>query len=205
MKTLMHFRIPSVRALSVMAAICFAAIPSLAAPAGPVPQVPPGGGPPGPFPNTSVTAVNVIAKGSSNAYDGNVEITGFDGQGPVPWTINRYNRGDFAMRLAPANSAAANANTLNLGFIEFSSADDASLPENQAWRPHAALGVAIPTARQNGPIDWGDGQMEFYPTVAISPASSGRGYDMLRGALQKSSGCCGEPHFLACYIYVTRS
>ncbi len=25
------------------------------------------------------------------------------------------------------------------------------------------------------------------------------------GALQKSSGCCGEPHFLACDIYVTRS
>jgi hypothetical protein len=86
------------------------------------------------------------------------------------------------MRLAPANPAAADANTLNMGFIEFSSANNASLAENQSWRPHPALGVAIPTARQNGPIDWGDGEGEIYPTAAISPASSGPGYSMIDGS-----------------------
>src|SRR5688572_15788558 len=171
----------TVRNLSplILTTICVA---GLAAPAGPVPQVPAGGGPPGAFPNASVSAVNVIAKGSSNAFDGNVEITGFDGQGPIPWTITKYNRGDFAMRLAPANPTAADGNTLNRGFVDFTSANDAALAENQSWRPHPAMGVAIPTARQNGPINWGDGQGPFFPTVAISQASSGQGYDMVTGA-----------------------
>ena len=150
-------------------------------PPGPTPQVPAGGGPPGLFPNTTVTAVNVVAKGNSAAFDGRVELTRFDGHGPIPWVCNRYNRGDFALRLAPANPAAATANTLNMGFTEFSSAPDASLAENQSWRPDPVLGVAIPTARQNGPIDWGDGEGAIYPTVAISPASSGAGYNMVDG------------------------
>src|SRR6185436_14082552 len=118
-----------------------AACPASAFPPGPTPQVPDGGGPPGPFPNTSVTAVNVLARGSSTGFNSSVEVTGFEGQGPIPWAINRYNRGDFALRLAPANPTAADANTLNKGFIEFSSAADAPLPENQCWRPHPALGV----------------------------------------------------------------
>ncbi|HWQ93500.1 MAG TPA: hypothetical protein VN673_17670, partial [Clostridia bacterium] len=120
-----------------------------AAPPGPTPQVPAGGGPPGAFPNSSVTAVNVQAKGGT-PFNGNVEITGYEGNGPVPWTVTKYNRGDIAMRFAPANPAGADANTLNKGFIDFTSADDASLPENQSWRPHRALGVTLPTARQNG-------------------------------------------------------
>jgi hypothetical protein len=162
--------------------VLLCALPGVAAPAGPIPQVPAGGGAPGPFPNTSVSAVNVVAKGSSTAFDGRVEVSGFAGQGPVPWTITKYNRGDFAMRLSPANPAAADANTLNRGFVDFTSATDASLPETQSWRPNPALGVAIPTARQNGPVDWGDGQGGFYPTVAISPASSGPGYNMVDGS-----------------------
>jgi hypothetical protein len=85
------------------------------------------------------------------------------------------------MRPAPVNPAAANANILNLGFIDFGGASDAAAPENQSWRPHPALGIVIPTARQNGPTDWGDGEGEFYPTVAISAASSARGYDMVSG------------------------
>jgi hypothetical protein len=140
--------------------VLLCALPGLAAPAGPVPQVPPGGGAPGPFPNTSVSAVNVVAKGSTS-FNGNVEVSGFEGQGPVPWTIT---------------------NTLNRGFVDFTSATDASVAECQSWRPNARLGVAIPTARQNGPIDWGDGEGGFYPTVAISPASSGPGYSMIDGS-----------------------
>jgi hypothetical protein len=86
------------------------------------------------------------------------------------------------MRLSVANPSASATSSLNLGFIDFTSADDRNLPEAQAWRPHPARGIVIPTARQNGPIDWGDGEGAFYPTVAISPASSGRGYDMLNGS-----------------------
>src|SRR5688572_24689215 len=151
-----------------------------AAPAGPTPVVPDGGGAPGPFPNTSVSAVNVIARGSTT-FNGNVEIVGYEGQGPIPWTVTKYNRGDIAMRLAPAEPAAADANTLNRGFIDFTTPTDASVAEAQSWRPHPTRGVTIPTARQNGPIDWGDGEGGFFPTVAVSGASSGPGYDMLTG------------------------
>jgi hypothetical protein len=150
-------------------------------PPGPTPQVPAGGGPPGPFPNFSVSAVNVIAKGSTT-FNGNVEITGYEGEGPIPWTVTKYNRGDIAMRLSPANPSAADANTLNKGFIDFTTPTDASVAEAQSWRPHPALGVAIPTARQNGPVNWGDGEGPFYPTVAISGSSSGPGYDMVNGS-----------------------
>ena len=37
------------------------------------------------------------------------------------------------------------------------------LPENQVWRPDPTMGVVIPTARQNGPINWNDGVGPFYP------------------------------------------
>jgi hypothetical protein len=137
---------------------------------------------PGPFPNTSVSAVNVIARGSSTAFNGNVEIVGYEGQGPIPWTVTKYNRGDIAMRLAPANPAAADANTLNRGFVDFTTPTDSFVAEAQSWRPHPRFGVIIPTARQNGPIDWGDGEGPFFPTVAISPASSGPGFDMVNGS-----------------------
>lgn len=145
-----------------------------------------------------VSGVNVVARGNSSAFNGNVEIASFDGNGPIPWAINRYNRGDFSMRLSVANSAGANANTLNQGFIDFGGSADASLPQNQAWRPNPQLGIAIPTARQNGPINWGDGVGDFYPTVAISPASSGSGYSMADGSfgngqLDINTGSAGNP------------
>lgn len=98
----------------------------VAAPQGPAPQIPEGGGPPGPFPNTSVSAANVIAKGSS-VFDGRVEVPGFDGQGPIAWSLNRYNRGDFALRLAPGDPVAALGN-LGQGFIDFRITRPAWLP-----------------------------------------------------------------------------
>lgn len=159
--------------------VCIGQVHAAGSAAGPAPVVPEGVTAPGLYPNRGVTGVNVIAKGST-AFDSNVEVTGFEGSGPVPWSINRYNRGDFAMRLAPADPVAAAA-VMNLGFIQFNGASNAALPENQAWRPSANLGVAIPTARQNGPINWQDGEGDFYPTVAISAASSGTGYSMVNG------------------------
>jgi hypothetical protein len=121
---------------STILAVCLAGLPVMAAPPGPTPQIPAGGGAPGPFPNTSVSAVNVVAKGSTT-FNGNVEITAYEGNGPIRWTVTRYNRGDIAMRLAPANPAGADGNTLNKGFIDFLGANDAALPENQSWRPNA--------------------------------------------------------------------
>ncbi len=181
-----------------LCSLMLAAPAAFGAPAGPTPVVPDGGQPPGPFPNTSVTAVNVVAKGSASGFTSDVEVPAFEGQGPIPWVVNRYNRGDFAMRLAPRDSAAANANTLNKGFTQFAGANDASLPESQAWRPEATLGVVIPTARQNGPINWNDGVGPFYPTVAISLASSGYGYSMTDGTfgtgpLDVNTGAAGNP------------
>lgn len=155
------------------------AISATAAPPGPDVQVPEGGAAPGAFPNTSVTAANVIARGSTT-FDGNVDVVGFDGQGPIPWSINRFNRGDIAMRLSPADPTAANA-ILNQGFTEFGDSSP-TVAASHAWRPHPALGVVIPTSRQNGPIDWNDGEGPFYPTIALSESSSGPGYDMTTGA-----------------------
>ena len=184
--------------LALLCASLFICPAAFGAPPGPTPVVPAGGQPPGPFPNTSVTAINVVAKGSATGFTGDVEVPGFAGQGPIFWVVNRYNRGDFALRLAPADSAAANANTLNKGFTQFAGANDASLPESQAWRPEAALGVVIPTARQNGPIDWQDGVGPFYPTVAISLGSSAYGYSMVDGSfntgpLDVNTGSAGNP------------
>ena len=118
---------------SSVLAICVAGLSLNAAPPGPTPQVPAGGGPPGAFPNTRVTSVNVVAKGSTT-YNGNVEITGYEGNGPIPWTVTKYNRGDIAMRLAPANPAAADTNTLNKGFTDFTTPTDAAVAEAQSWR-----------------------------------------------------------------------
>jgi hypothetical protein len=64
-------------------ALLLAASSLMAAFAGPTPQIPAGGAAPGAFPNTSVSGVNVIIKGSSSAFNGNVEVTGFDSQGPI--------------------------------------------------------------------------------------------------------------------------
>jgi hypothetical protein len=125
-----------------------------------------------------VSGVNVIAKGGS-VFNGSVEITGFDGQGPIPWSLNRYNRGDFALRLSPGDPEAALGN-LDQGFREFGDSSP-GVSASQAWRPSPRFGVIIPTARQNGPIDWRDGEGPFYPTVAISEASSGPGYAMQDG------------------------
>ena len=190
--------LPSTKLSLVTSAICVMATLAIAAPPGPTPQVPVGGGPPGAFPNTSVSGVNVVAKGNTNGFDGRVEIAGFEGDGPIQWGINRYNRGDFAVRLSPANPTAADGNTLNKGFVDFGGTSDAALPENQVWRPHPRLGVSIPTARQNGPINWGDGAGDFFPTVAIGFASSGSGYDMVNGSfgtgqLDIQGGSAGTP------------
>ena len=167
------------RRSSALVALGLTGASLLAAPPGPTPQIPDGGGAPGPFPNTSVSGVNVIAKGSA-AFNGSVDVPGFEGQGPIPWSLNRYNRGDFALRLAPANPTAALGN-LNQGFIEFGDGSP-GVAASQAWRPSPSFGIVLPVARENGPIDWNDGEGPFFPTVAVSWASSGPSYSMADGS-----------------------
>lgn len=166
-------------ALLMRAAIVLTATSILAAPAGPTPQVPDGGGAPGAFPNSSVTGVNVRARGST-VFNGSVDVPGLEGQGPIPWSVNRYNRGDLALRLAPGDPAAALGN-LNQGFIEFGDSSP-GVAASQAWRPTPAMGIVLASARKNGPVDWGDGEGAFFPTIALSPSSSGPGYNMLDGS-----------------------
>jgi hypothetical protein len=166
-------------ALQMQAAITLTVSSILASPAGPTPVIPEGGAAPGAFPNTSVTAVNVNARGSTT-FNGSVDVTGFDGQGPIPWSANRFNRGDIALRLAPGNPTGA-LSILGQGFIEFGDGSPA-IQASQAWRPSRALGVVMVSARQNGPIDWNDGEGGFYGTVALSFASSAPGYSMLDGS-----------------------
>jgi hypothetical protein len=161
------------------AVILFIANSILAAPAGPIPQVPEGGAAPGVFPNTSVTGVNVVARGSTT-FNGSVDVVGLEGQGPIPWSVNRFNRGDFALRLSPANPTTA-LSILGQGFREFGDSTP-GVAASHAWRPIPAQGIVMASARRNGPIDWNDGEGAFYPTIAISPASSGPGYNMLDGS-----------------------
>lgn len=181
MKQIMHTSsLPELLRIPFSTALLLAAGSLLAAPAGPTPQIPEGGAAPGAFPNTSVSGVNVIAKGSSTGFNSNVEVTGFDGHGPIPWTVNRYNRGDLALRLAPGNPTAALGN-LNQGFIEFGD-NSPGVAASQAWRPSRDFGVIIPTARQNGPVDWNDGEGPLFPTVGLAWASSGPSYSMANGS-----------------------
>jgi len=71
--------------------------------------------------------------------------------------------------------------SMGRGFIELGD-NSPGLAANQAWRPAPELGVLIPTARENGPVDWNDGEGSFFPTIAISLSSSGPGYSMVTGA-----------------------
>ncbi|HYT60699.1 MAG TPA: hypothetical protein VEL06_11045, partial [Haliangiales bacterium] len=151
----------------------------LVTPYGPDPQVPPSfSQPPGPFPVNTVSAANWIAAGNT-AFDSTVSL-GQAGQGPIQWSMSRFNRGDFAVRLSPHDPAAV---TGNFGFfVDFTGSGFGDIPEEQAWRPSNLAGVIIPTPRTNGPIDWGDGQGPFYPVVAASTGgSSGYGYSMVDG------------------------
>jgi hypothetical protein len=164
---------------TALASLVATALTSGAAPDGPAPQVPDGGGAPGAFPNTSVTAVNVIARGSTT-FNSSVDIPGLDGNGPIPWSVNRYNRGDIALRLAPGNPTAALGN-LGQGFIEFGDSSP-GIAASQAWRPAPGFGAVLVTARQNGPINWNDGEGPFFPTAGVSWASSGPGYSLADGS-----------------------
>lgn len=156
----------------------------LVTPYGPALVIPEGGLPPGPFPGNSVSAANWVAQGGPT-FDATVSI-GQDGQGPIPWSNSRYNRGDFAVRLSPLDPTAAQD---NFGVLqEFPGEGTAAIPSEQAWRPTPEVGVIIPSVRANGPIDWSDGLGGFYPVIAASVGgSSGFGYSLTDGSFGKAN------------------
>ncbi len=155
----------------------------LVQPYGPEPVAPDGGVLPGPYPGNTVGAASWVA-GGGNTFDSTASI-GQVGQGPIPWSISRYNRGDFAVRLSPADPAATQDNFDILQ--EFNGDGTAAIPSEQAWIPNAEAGIIIPTVSTNGPVDWNDQQGGFYPVIAASTGgSSGYGYNMVTGAFEKS-------------------
>mmetsp|Transcript_35505 Transcript_35505/g.70199 ORF Transcript_35505/g.70199 Transcript_35505/m.70199 type:complete len:612 (-) Transcript_35505:13-1848(-) len=99
-------------------------------------------------------------------------------QGPIPWSISRFNQGDLSPRLGPRWQASQ----ANLGVRAprgGSSLDYADAHCSQAWRPHRRYGIVLPTVARNGQ-DWGDGR--FYGTASISTQSAGFGYSMVDGS-----------------------
>jgi hypothetical protein len=155
----------------------------LVQPYGPEPVAPDGGTLPGPFPGNTVGAASWITSGGT-AFDATASI-GQVGQGPIPWSISRYNRGDFAVRLSPADPTAAQDN-FNI-LQDFPGEGTAAIPSEQAWIPNSEAGIIIPTVSTNGPVDWNDQQGGFYPVVAASVGgSSGYGYNMVTGSFEKS-------------------
>lgn len=140
--------------------------------------VPAGGGAPGDYPTTSVTAANWTAAGGTT-YDSTVAVDLLE-QGPIPWAVSKYNRGDFSVKLSPFDATAARAN-LNKGFIDFNNSDATSGP-GRSWSPIPDVGILIPTVRELGPTDYNDTQGAFYGTIAAGGFASGNGYDMNTGA-----------------------
>ena len=130
-----------------------------------------------------MTAANWIAT-SGTTYDGNADLD-LDGEGPVAWSCTKINRGDFAVRLSPADPVAARH---NLGVLQDWGNSLASDASGQVWRPSREAGVIIPTVRQNGPVDWNDSIGPFYPTISASYTSSGSGYNMIDGTF--ANGDC---------------
>merc|ERR1719464_1992027 len=99
-------------------------------------------------------------------------------EGPVPWSVSRFNRGDAAPLLGPRWPASQP----NLGVrapLGGSSLDYAAAHCSQAWSPHRKYGVILPAVARNGQ-DWGDGR--FYGTVATATGTRGFGYSMEDGS-----------------------
>lgn len=144
-----------------------------------VPAEPAGSQPPGAYPNFSVTAANwVMITPPGVDYSSAQFIMNLEGNGPIPWCVSRYNRGDIAVRLNPRDPQAARG---NLGILqEFANAPATEAP-GQAWRLSPDAGVVLPSVRKNGQM-WEDGAGAFWGTVAIGNSSSGNGYSLDDGS-----------------------
>eukprot|EP00897_Mesotaenium_endlicherianum_P002411 jgi/Mesen1/2198/ME000152S01285 len=152
---------------------------------------PPHGSPedlPLPYVGATVTGAKILMDASQvTAYDGpdkdNI-IVDIVAQGPVPWSISRFNRGDFSPRLQPRHPYAQSNLGVPAGKLGFAASDSKDFSA-QAWRPSIERGVMLASVAQNGQ-KWSDGSPLFYGTVACVMQSSGYGYSMTSGEFGSS-------------------
>eukprot|EP00270_Netrium_digitus_P020317 TRINITY_DN8325_c0_g5_i2.p1 TRINITY_DN8325_c0_g5~~TRINITY_DN8325_c0_g5_i2.p1 ORF type:complete len:557 (-),score=147.83 TRINITY_DN8325_c0_g5_i2:52-1722(-) len=159
----------------------------------PIEAVPPEGAVawdlPYPFLGVTVSGLSVMMNASLvREYDGadkNNIVVDIKGQGPLPWSLARWNRGDFAPRLAPRHPYAQPNLGIPGGANGFRTEDPKSFPA-QAWRPTVNRGVVLASVAQNGQ-EWDDGTSRFYGTVAANTDSHGFGYSMDNGFFTNSN------------------
>lgn len=152
------------------------------------PIPPPGASPwdlPLPYLGATVTAAKFMINASLvSKYDSDTErdriVVDIQGQGPVLWSISRFNRGDLSPRIQPRRPFAQS----NLGIPgdpkEGFRTSDFKHFSTQAWRPSVDRGVLLASVAQNGQ-EWNDGTPRFYGTVACVMESEGYGYSMSDG------------------------
>eukprot|EP00850_Spirogloea_muscicola_P022894 SM000316S12309 [mRNA] locus=s316:10974:15387:- [translate_table: standard] len=135
-----------------------------------------------PYDGSTVTAVKFQMDASGiSEYNGldhdNVRVD-IVGQGPLYWSLSRYNRGDLAPRLMPRHPFAQCS--LAVAYSKGHATSDPMDFSAQAWRPSPRKGVLLATVAQNGQ-EWNDGAPRFYGTVAAVLNSAGYGYSMEDG------------------------
>eukprot|EP00850_Spirogloea_muscicola_P015946 SM000126S26322 [mRNA] locus=s126:280339:284845:+ [translate_table: standard] len=135
-----------------------------------------------PYDGSTVTAVKFQMDASGiSEYNGpnhdNVRVD-IVGQGPLYWSVSRYNRGDLAPRLMPRHPFAQCS--LAVAYSKGHATSDPMDFSAQAWRPSPRKGVLLATVAQNGQ-EWNDGAPRFYGTVAAVLNSAGYGYSMEDG------------------------
>ena len=174
---------------------------------------------PGAYPNTTVTSglFRVVSPpGVINAGSNQDQLlVSIPFSGPIPLATNRYNEGDFAVQASPFDVTAANQ---YLGTsppwpgsaAEFEYKYESPLdPQTQVWHLNRNVGVVMATAAQNVAA-WDDGIGDYHPTVALSYAASGFGYqadtgEWSRGGVDVNVGAWGgidegDASFAAAFI-----
>ena len=161
---------------------------------------------PGAYPNTSVSSALfrvVSPPGVINAGDNQNEIVvSVPFSGPLAYTSNRYNEGDIGVQVSPFNAAAANqflgtsppwSGSAAEREYKYESPLD---PQGQVWHLNNTVGVVMATAAQNLAA-WDDGIDDYHPTIALSYAASGFGYqadsgNWSRGGVDVNIGTWGD-------------
>lgn len=142
-----------------------------------------------PYVGTTATAVLITMEPSPRTRYSDVEADNIKvdiaGQGPVPWSISRWNQGDLSPRIDPRHPyAQTNLGDFpgERGFFSYDPQDFST----QAWRPDPEKGVLLATVAHNGQ-NWHDGTPIFYGTVACVTNSQGFGYSMKTGQYGNSN------------------
>ncbi|CAI5502614.1 unnamed protein product [Closterium sp. Naga37s-1] len=150
----------------------------------PTPQPPrdaPHAAVPPPYTASSVTGAVIQMDASHHLSDGsttnsNLLAVDIKGQGPVPFSVARWNPGDLSPRLGPRRPYSQP----NLAILMEMRGFDTDDPENaavQAWSPSINMGVMMASVALNGQ-QWNRSKPVFYGTVACATSSRAYGYNM---------------------------